>query len=242
MARGFDPITLGILRSRLIALVEEASINLVQSSFSTAVREANDYACVLMDARGDAVAQANVSMPSFIGTLPISVKHFLSRFPPSSLKPGDVFMSNDPWMCNGHLPDVNVAMPIYLGRRLVGFAGAGAHWPDIGGNQYSADSRSVFEEGLRIPICKVMERGKENPLILEFIRHNVSVPDMVLGDLRAQVAALQAMSESLKRLLKEYGLRDFTTLSATIQGLSEAEMRREIKKIPDGTYRGAVET
>ncbi|MBI2527358.1 MAG: hydantoinase B/oxoprolinase family protein [Candidatus Rokubacteria bacterium] len=242
MGRRFDPITTEILWQRLIALVDEASINLVRSSFSTAVREANDYACVLMDARGDAVAQASVSVPSFICTLPISVKHFLRRFPPASLSPGDVLISNDPWMCNGHLPDVNLAAPIFMGRRLVGFAGAGAHWPDVGGNQYSAESRSVFEEGLRIPICKIVERGRENPVVIDFIRNNVNVPDRVLGDMRAQLAALRAMSDGLVRLVREYRLADFGPLAAHIQQLAEAEMRREIRKIPNGRYQGSVET
>lgn len=237
-----DAITTGILWNRLITIVDEASVNLVRSSFSTAVREANDFACVLMDENGDAVAQANISVPSFIGTLPVSVKHFLKKYPRESLRPYDVLMCNDPWLCNGHLPDVNVVMPIFHHRKLVGFAGAGAHWPDIGGNQYSADARSVFEEGLRIPICKVMEEGRENPTIIDFIQSNVNVPDVVLGDFRAQVAALRSLAGGVVRLLDDYKGLQFYDLGKKIQDLTEREMRSAIRGLPNGSYSGEVIT
>ena len=237
-----DPVSIGILWNRLIVIVDEASINLVRSSFSTAVREANDFACVLMDRDGDAVAQANVSVPSFIGTLPSYVKHVLTVHRAASLRPGDVFMCNDPWICNGHLPDVNLAMPIFHRGRLVGFAGAGAHWPDIGGNQYSSESRSVFEEGLRIPLCKVMEQGVENELVLDFIRNNVGIPDVVLGDFRAQVAALRSLADGLCALLDEHDGLDFAELAGVVKRLTEQELRGAIEAMPDGSYFGEVQT
>lgn len=238
----FDPVSLGILWGRLVTIVDEASVNLIRSSFSTAVREANDFACVLMGADGDGVAQANVSVPSFIGTVPSAVKHFLKKFPPSTLRPGDVMICNDPWICNGHLPDVNMAMPIFHGGKIVGFAGAGAHWPDIGGNQYASDARSVFEEGMRIPICKALEAGEENPLVIDFIANNVHIPEIVLGDFRAQVSALRSMAAGVERLLDDNPGLDFGALAAAVQNLTEQETRRAIEQLPDGVYRGEVQT
>src|SRR5918912_2896361 len=133
-ARQFDAVELELLWRRLISLVDEAAAALVRTSFSTLVRESYDFSCVITDARGQSLVQATESIPSFIGTLPETVKHFLRLFPPERLAPGDVLITNDIWLGTGHLPDITVAKPIFAeGQRLVGFAGSGAHPPDIGG-------------------------------------------------------------------------------------------------------------
>ena len=108
-----DPVTLEIQWKRLVSMVDEASAAFVRTSFSVLVREANDFAVVLTDAAGHSIAQSVLSIPSFIGTLPATVKHFLKKFPPHTLKPGDVMITNDPWMGTGHIHDVNIAMPIF---------------------------------------------------------------------------------------------------------------------------------
>ena len=127
----YDPITLQILWSRLISVVDEAAAALVRTSFSTVLRESNDFACVLLDAQGNALAQSSLSIPSFIRTLPRTVRHFLDYFPPSTLRPGDVLLTNDPWLGTGHLPDITIAKPIFRGDRLVAFTGSSGHLPDI---------------------------------------------------------------------------------------------------------------
>jgi len=113
-----DPIRLEVLWKRLIAIADEAAGTLVRSSFCTIVRESNDYACVLMDADGRSVAQSSVSVPSFLGTLPITCRHFLRRFPADTLRPGDVLLTNDPWLATGHLPDMTMITPVFHRDRL----------------------------------------------------------------------------------------------------------------------------
>jgi hypothetical protein len=117
-----DPIHLEILWNRMIAAVDEAAASLLRSAFSTVVRESYDFSCVVTDANGNALAQASDSIPSFIGTLPDTVKHFIAAFPPETLSPGDVLITNDPHMGTGHLPDISVCRPLFSGSALVGFA------------------------------------------------------------------------------------------------------------------------
>jgi N-methylhydantoinase B len=231
-----DPIALEILWNRLIAIVDEASAALVRTSFSTIVRESNDFACVLLDAEGRSLAQSSLSIPSFIGTLPVTVRHFLRVFPAASLLPGDVLVTNDPWIGTGHLNDINVAVPVFHRGRLVALAASTAHAPDIGGRIRSPDNREVFEEGLRIPAVKLYEAGRLNTLVMEFIRHNVRVPDQVEGDLAAQVAADELVGRRLLELLEEYGIDDLRPLARTIQERSEQATRSAIRELRPGVY------
>ena len=128
MARkAFAPVELEILWTRLISIVDEASATFVRTSFSTLVREANDFAVVLTDAKGRSLAQSSMSIPSFIGSLPATVKHFLQRFPAQTLKPGDVIITNDPWMGTGHIHDLNMAMPIFRKGKLTAWAAVVSH-------------------------------------------------------------------------------------------------------------------
>jgi N-methylhydantoinase B len=236
VARDFDPITLEILWSRLIAIVDEASATLVRTSFSTIVRESNDFACILADAHGNSLAQSSLSIPSFIGTLPVTVRHLLRHFPPETLQPGDILVTNDPWLGTGHLNDINVVVPIFHRGRLVAIAASTAHAPDIGGRMRSPDNHEVFEEGLRIPVTKLYDAGRPNEMVIEFIRHNVRVPDEVIGDLRAQIAANELAGRRLIDLIEEYGIEDVSALARTIQAQSEQATRAAIRALPAGVY------
>lgn len=242
MSRGFDPFVLEILWNRLIAIVDEAAATLVRTSFSTVVRESYDFSCVLTDRAGNSLAQASASIPSFIGTLPKTVRHFIARFPVATMRPGDIFITNDPWLGTGHLPDVNVAKPIFRGDEVVAFAASVAHAPDIGGRVRAPDAREVFEEGLRIPEMKLYDAGVPNAALLELLRANVRVPDMVIGDLEAQLAALAVAERRLLALMDEHGLKDVDELAATIQTRSEQTMRQAIAGLPDGEYRNELKT
>ncbi|MCG8543835.1 MAG: hydantoinase B/oxoprolinase family protein, partial [Alphaproteobacteria bacterium] len=140
----FDPITLEVLWTRLISIVDEAAAALVRTSFSTVVRESHDFSCVITDATGRSLVQATDSIPSFIGTLPRTIRHFLDEIPAEELQPGDVIATNDIWQGTGHLPDISVGKPIFFDGKLVGFAGSTAHAPDIGGKIRSPEAREVF--------------------------------------------------------------------------------------------------
>lgn len=237
MAPDFDPIGMEILWNRLIAIVDEASATLQRTSFSTLVRESNDYACVLFDAEGNSLAQSSLSVPSFIGTLPKTVRHLLRHFPPATLGPGDVLVSNDPWLGTGHLNDINIAVPVFHRGRLLALAASTAHAPDIGGRLISPDNSDVFEEGLRIPVTKLYDAGRPNEEVFAFLEANVRVPEEVIGDVQAQVAANQLAGTRLIEFVDEYGMEDLGPLAGAIQRQSEQAMRSAIRQIPDGVYR-----
>lgn len=231
-----DPITVEVLWTRLISVIDEAALALHRTSFSTVVRESHDYTCMVLAPDGQAVAQATRSIPSFIGTLPMSVRAFLRKFPADTLRPGDVIISNDPWIGTGHLPDLTLAAPIFHADTLVGFAGSIAHMADIGGRRRAPDNKDIYEEGLQIPILKLYEAGCRNETLYEIIRQNVRVPDEVAGDIHAMVGACQRMSTGVADLLAEYAMADMWGLANRINDLTQAAMQRAIAQVPDGTY------
>lgn len=241
-SRRFDPFTLRILWDRLVAIADEAATALVRTSFSPIVRESKDFCCVLMDARGRSLAQNTITVPSFVGTLPRTMKHFLAKFSAASWRPGDVAMTNDPWLGTGHFPDITVVMPVFLSGRLIAFAGAVAHMPDIGGRIYSADSTELFEEGLSLPMCKLYEADRANETLIELIRANVRVPDQTLGDIHAEISSCRVMSRRLLEMMREHGLDSLDTLAEEIHDRSARAMRAAIAKLPDGTFSSHVFT
>src|SRR5438309_1075448 len=198
MTRTFDPIELELLWRRLISAVDEAAVAMVRTSFSTLVRESYDFSCVITDQDGQSLVQASESIPSFIGTLPETVKHFLRAFPPEKLTPGDVLITNDIWLGTGHLPDITLAKPIFKDGKLVAFSATTAHAPDIGGKIRSPEPREVFEEGLQIPPMKMIAAGKTDETLVTIIRKNVRTPDQTMGDLYAQIVALDVMEDRLR--------------------------------------------
>ena len=240
--REFDPIELELLWRRLISMVDEAAAAMVRTSFSTLVRESYDFSCVITDAAGQSLVQASESIPSFIGTLPETVKHFLRFFPPDQLAPGDVLITNDIWLGTGHLPDITLAKPIFRDGKLVAFSATTAHAPDIGGKIRSPEPREVFEEGLQIPPMKMIAAGKTDETLVTIIRKNVRTPDQTMGDLWAQVVALDLMEDRLRVLMEGYGLPDLTDLAREIQGRCETAMRAAIRELPDGTYHSELKT
>jgi N-methylhydantoinase B len=238
----FDPIALEILWQRLVSAVEEASAALIRAAFSTVVRESHDFACVITDSRGDLLAQGQQSIPAFIGTLPRTVRWLLTHFPATELAPGDVLIANDPWFGTGHLPDINVVKPIFRGARLIGYAASTAHAPDIGGRTGSHDLRDVFEEGVQIPPLKLLRCGVVDDTLIAMLSKNVRAPEAVIGDLWAQVAALDLISARVLTLMDEYRLDELDALSGEIQRRTEAAMRAAIAAVPQGTYRHAFDT
>ena len=240
--RQFDAVELELLWRRLISLVDEAAAALVRTSFSTLVRESYDFSCIVTDAAGQSLVQATESIPSFIGTLPETVKHFLKFFPPETLNPGDVLITNDIWLGTGHLPDITVAKPIFRHGKLVAFSASTAHAPDIGGKIRSPEPREVFEEGLQIPPLKLMRAGEADETLVAILRKNVRTPEQTMGDLWAQVVALDLMEERLHILMEQAGLDDLAALASEIHARCEVAMRSAIAALPDGTYSSELQT
>jgi len=238
----FDAVTLEVLWTRIISIVDEAAKAIVRTSFSTLSNEANDFACILTDARGYALAQNGGSIPSFIGTLPATVRHFLRELGPARIHPGDVLITNDAWMGTGHMSDVSVLKPIFHRDRLVAFSATTAHMPDIGGRVRAIEAREVFEEGLHIPLAKLVHAGRTDDTLVRLIRANVRTPDMTMGDIWAQAGANELMERRVRALLDDYALEDFAALGDELFGRSERAMREAIRAVPNGTYRYGFRT
>jgi len=231
-------IELEILWKRLISVVDEASAAFVRTCFSTLVRDGNDFAIVLTDEEGCSLAQSTMSLPGFIGCLPATVRHFLDKYPPETMVPGDVYITNDPWKGSGHIHDVTTVRPIFHGEKLVAFAAVVSHLPDIGGKLRSNSSREIYEEGLQIPMMKLLDAGEPNQVLIEMITQNIRVPDQGMGDIWAQVSACKMMSQRLQDLLQ---VVDLKILGTELRKRSEKAMRDAIRKIPDGIYRSTVQ-
>ena len=238
---GMDAVSLGIMWDRLIAVTNEIVESLVRTSFSTNVRESYDLSCLLFDDAGRPVAQGTFSNPAFTGTGPMTLQHMLRRFPADGLQPGDVIATNDPWFGTGHLYDVNVMAPVFLRERLIGFTMSITHLPDVGGLGDAATAREVYEEGLRLPICKLRAAGTLNDELLEVVATNVRVPEQTIGDLMANVTCNDVGARFLAEFMEEYGLPDLTRLSDAIRRQCENAMRAKLAEIPAGTYRNALE-
>jgi N-methylhydantoinase B len=234
----FDGITLEILWSNLIATVTEQARALQRIAFSPIVREAGDLATALFDRQGRMVAQAVTGTPGHINSLGMAGQHFVKAFPPDTLSPGDVLITNDPWLSAGHFFDITVMTPVFRGERCIGFFGSTIHHTDIGGYGVGAGARDVHEEGLWIPLAKLYERGTPNALLFDIIRRNVRTPEHVAGDLAAQVAAGRVGAERLNTLCDRQGLDDIEGLSAAVLERSEQATRDSIRKLRAGTFLG----
>ncbi len=237
-----DAVTLEILWTRVISVVDEAAKAIVRTSFSTLSNEANDFACVLTDAEGRALAQNSGSIPSFIGTLPATVRHFLRELGAAAMRPGDALITNDAWMGTGHMSDVSVLKPIFHRDRLVAFSATTSHMPDIGGRIRAIEAREIFEEGLHIPLARLVRDGRADETLVALIRANVRTPDQTMGDVWAQVSANELMERRVRALLDDYGLNDLDGLGGELFARSERAMRDAIRAVPDGTYRYGFRT
>jgi N-methylhydantoinase B len=242
MSDDFDIVELEMIWTRMISIVDEAAKVIVRTSFSTLANEANDFACVLTDARGLSLAQNSGSIPSFIGTLPATVRHFLAKFGADGLFPGDVLVTNDPWMGTGHLNDISVVRPIFLDGTLVAFAATTSHVPDIGGKVRSTLPREVFEEGFQIPLMKLVSKGETCAPLIELLEANVRTPVQTVGDVWAQVNALHLMERRLTDMMGERGLSTIETVADALFARTETAMRDKITSLPDGIYEYAFQT
>ncbi len=231
-----DPVTLEILWSRLVQVTNEQAAALMRTSFTPIVREVGDLSAAVFDARGRMLAQAVTGTPGHINSLATGMRHFLAAYPPETLAPGDVLITNDPWMTSGQLNDLSVVTPVFRDGGLVGFFGNTCHAIDIGGRGLSADATEVYEEGLAIPIVKLYDGGRPNETLLRLLAANVRAPEEVLGDLHAQVAGNQVGAGRLLAYLDEMDLPDLEMVGGEILDRSERAMREALRDIPDGDY------
>ena len=237
-----DATTLTMWWNKLLAIVDEAQVTLLRTAFSRIVTEAWDFSCALFDTKGEMIAQGRHGLPAFLGCMAQALHDFQAAYPPETLQPGDSLITTDPWIGASQINDVFFVTPIFHRSRIVAYAMSVSHSPDVGGRLLSANSREVFEEGFRLPIMKLFKAGEPNEDLFRIIRLNVRVPDIVVGDLMAQLASNTIMARRLVEFLESKGLDDADALFSAVWERSDLAMRQAIAKIPPGTYRGEVET
>ncbi len=237
---GLDPVTLEVAWNRLIGVVNEQAAALQRTSFSTVVREAGDLSAGIFDRRGWMIAQAVTGTPGHINSMALAVRHFLEAYPVDTLRPGDVLVTNDPWKTSGHLYDVTICTPVFRGETCVALFASTCHVVDIGGRVYSAQARDAWEEGLLIPVDKLHDGGRPNETLLRLLRANTRTPDLVLGDLHAQVVGGAVGGRRLLDFMDELGLERLEPLADEIVGRTERAMREAIRALRPGVYEHAI--
>jgi len=238
----FDSVQIKIMWNRLITILEEQAKTLIRTSFTSILADSEDLSAGLFDTKGNMIAQANTGTPGHINTMAIGVKHFLEKFPPHSLKPGDVLIGNNAYEISGHLLDLTIVTPVFYHDDLVGFFASTCHTADIGGRGYNPEADSIFEEGLQIPYMKYYEQGKLNETLQSIIAMNVRAPYEVLGDLKAQVLANEVARNRLVEMMEEFEIGEIDTLGEEIMDRSEKGMRQAISMVPDGVYENEIFT
>ncbi|HXK29847.1 MAG TPA: hydantoinase B/oxoprolinase family protein [Candidatus Binatia bacterium] len=231
-----DPVTLEVIWNRFHSVANEQQDALIRTAFSTIVRESQDLACGMFDTKGRMIAQSISGTPGHINAMATSMKHFLAAYPPDKLAPGDVLITNDPWQTAGQINDITITTPVFKNGKLVALFANTCHSADIGGRILSAEAREVFEEGLRIPIMKLFDRGEPNRILMQIVRANVRQPDEVIGDFYAQTACNDAGGRALLEMMEEFALDSIDPIAEEIIRRSEAAVRAEIAKLPSGEW------
>jgi len=239
--QALDPVSLGIMWDRLISISNEMATTLVRTAFSSIVRESLDLAVVLFDAQGNTLAQSDFGAPGHSGAAPVTLRAVMDKFPPDTMRPGDLFITNDPWIGTGHMFDMTFVHPVFRGDTLVGYTFSDTHMPDIGGGGWSATGADMYHEGLHLPVVRLYKGGERNEELIDIIRTNVRVNDQVIGDIMANVSCHQVGARMLVNFMNQYGVDDLSELARLITEKSETAMRAEIAKIPDGTYRKTIQ-
>jgi N-methylhydantoinase B len=236
---GLDPITLEIIWNGLLSITDECFITLMRSAYSTNIKERHDHSIAIADAKGRLIAQSQQSLPVHISSMTGLITALLEKFG-ADIAEGDLYLANDPHVAAGtHLPDLNFAMPVFIGGRFVGLVANIAHHADVGGaaaGSMSGGLNEIWKEGLRIPVVRLMRRGVLDEQLLDFILLNMRLPEERKGDINAQIAACRLGVERVKALSQRHGLGAIETAFDEIVARSRARMEAEIEKIPDGRY------
>ncbi|HLX28347.1 MAG TPA: hydantoinase B/oxoprolinase family protein [Casimicrobiaceae bacterium] len=233
-----DPFTLELIRNSLAALADEMALTIHRTARSFVVKEALDFSTALFLADGELIAQGTC-LPFHLGAMPFAVKAIAKQFE-GSITPGDLYITNDPYDGSTHLPDIVLVKPIFVDDRHLGYSVALAHMTDIGGRMpggNASDSTELYQEGLRIPPGRLWRAGEPDEFMFRLIARNVRVPDKVLGDVRSLIAACSVGERELIRLARRHGVERFERCCRELLDYTERFTRREIAKLPKGTWR-----
>ncbi|WP_431297533.1 hydantoinase B/oxoprolinase family protein [Tabrizicola sp. BL-A-41-H6] len=235
-------IRMQVMWNRLISVVEEQAMTLLRTAFSTSVREAGDLSAGVFDPSGRMLAQAVTGTPGHVNTMAEAVLHFISEIGRTNMFPGDTYVTNDPWKGTGHLHDITMVSPSFLGDTLVGFFACTAHVVDVGGRGFGADGKSVYEEGIQIPIMKFAERGEVNDTLIRLLRANVREPDQVVGDFYSLAACNDVGHRRLASMMQEIGLATLDDLGDFIFTRTRTATLDRLRALPQGTWDNMLDT
>lgn len=225
-----------IMWNRLIAVVEEQAQTMIRTAFSTTVREAGDLSAGIFDLQGRMLAQAVTGTPGHVNSMAEAVGHFLAKFPVGVMNPGDHYITNDPWLGTGHLHDLTVVTPAFRHGKIVGLFANTAHVMDVGGLGMGPDARSVFEEGIYIPIVKCFDRGVANETFFDFIRWGSRLPVELEGDIYSLCACNDAGAKRLVAMMDEFNMDSIDPLAGFIFDSSTKATLAEIAKLQQGVF------
>jgi N-methylhydantoinase B len=237
-----NEIRMQVMWNRLISVVEEQALTLLRTAFSTSVREAGDLSAGVYNAKGEMLAQAVTGTPGHVNTMAEAVLHFIAEIPREDMYPGDTYVTNDPWKGTGHLHDITMVSPSFKDEELIGFFACTAHVVDVGGRGFGADGKSVYEEGIQIPIMKFAERGVVNKDLLKILRLNVREPNQVIGDFYSLAACNDVGHRRLVAMMREIGLTSLAPLGDFIFSRTRAAMLERIAALPKGSWSNAMLT
>ena len=238
-AQTFDPITVEVVRNKLDGIANEMELTLLKSSFSPIVKEGLDASASLFTLQGETLAQA-IAIPIHLATLIPCIASILGEFPLETMREGDIYCMNDPYLGGTHLPDIAVIMPVFHRGRPLAFAAAMTHHQDVGGmapGSVPTNATEIFQEGIRLPPLKLRDGDRFNDTLLKILRRNVRIPETFEGDLMAQVAACTVGVRRLGALASVYGDNHLSAIFAELLDRSEAMTREALRAIPQGTYR-----
>ena len=231
-----SPARLQVMWNRLLAVVEEQGQTLIRAAFSPIVRECGDISAGIFDAQGQMLAQAVTGTPGHINTMAEAVKTLRERFPAQTMQPGDIYMTNDPWLASGHLNDFLLMMPVFKSGRVIGYTSCTSHLVDLGGLGMGPEGSDIYDEGLLIPPCKLVDQGEVNALLMEIVRANSREPIANEGDIYALIACCEAGADRLVQMMTDYELEMLDDLSDYIITTSKRGTLDAISKVPAGVY------
>jgi N-methylhydantoinase B len=234
-----DPITFEVLRNAFMSVVDEMGLMLERVGHSLVVSEGRDFSAAICDADGRMVAEGKEDLPAHVGTLPHTVKAVISWIGKEHIHEGDIIVMNDAFLGGTHCQDVRTIMPVYRDGELVAFVQNSAHWSDAGGpvpGSFHAEATSTYGEALYIPPIHLVREGELDDEVLRFILRNVRVPETTQGDVFAQLASCRTGEARLQALTDKYGVDLIRAEMDELIRYSEALLREEFARLPDGTY------
>jgi N-methylhydantoinase B len=229
-----DAFTAEVIRSAVVAITDEMKSNLMRTAYNMIIYEAEDFTVGLFDADGNTIS-IGLGLPMFIRGLSDAIKAKIAYWGKKEIFPGDILLTNDPQVMGSHLNHMIFTLPIFHDGALVAFSSSMGHWQDVGG-VLGAVTRDIFSEGLQMPFVKIFKRGKQDDELTSIIRSNCRLPELAMGDFRAQIAAIRTGERRLVQLLQRYGAEAFKQSVQKIFDQSEKIARAAVENIPDGVY------